>query len=402
MSFWGVTLVACEAYTLTPESPLHVTKAVLGADADSNNGARNMVQCRVGDAQPVCICSLRAGSEEQTSMDLVFEQGTEVTFLTSGPGTVYLTGYFVNHFIEKEEEEEMDEDDDEDDEDYEPEDDDDDDDAGENDDDDDDENEKEKEEDDDDDEEEMTDEKAKKRNHGDSEEEEKPQKRACSLSPEKTDNKEAGKGRSVHFEEKKSPATKEAHVPVTPPPSHVHAAANHMQTPYRLSGRHSGIPDSNAPTESAQTSTSPSKQAKQSPGKQSPAKQQQQQQEKQKEQQQQKKKGPETRKTPEGLTITETRVGTGAVARPGNTVFVRYVGQLSNGKVFDKSGNKPFRFDLGTGQVIRGWDLGVKDMRVGGKRRLVIPPQLGYGRSGTGPIPPNATLIFDVELVSVR
>ena len=97
-------------------------------------------------------------------------------------------------------------------------------------------------------------------------------------------------------------------------------------------------------------------------------------------------------------------VGTGDVAAAGDSVTVNYVGALSDGKVFDASANhgQPFTFTLGAGQVIKGWDEGVAGMKVGGTRTLVIPASLGYGATGAGGvIPPNATLIFQVQLVSV-
>lgn len=103
---------------------------------------------------------------------------------------------------------------------------------------------------------------------------------------------------------------------------------------------------------------------------------------------------------------TDLVVGTGAVASSGNTVTVAYTGWLhdssrpdAKGAQFDSNTNVSFR--LGAGQVIRGWDLGVPGMRVGGQRRLVIPPDLAYGSTGSGPIPPNATLVFDITLNGV-
>ena len=107
------------------------------------------------------------------------------------------------------------------------------------------------------------------------------------------------------------------------------------------------------------------------------------------------------------LQIEDIRVGTGAEAAPGKTVFVHYVGTLqANGKKFDASRDRgqPFSFPLGTGRVIKGWDQGVAGMKVGGMRKLIIPPHLGYGASGVGNglIPPNATLVFEVELLDVR
>ena len=110
------------------------------------------------------------------------------------------------------------------------------------------------------------------------------------------------------------------------------------------------------------------------------------------------------------FSATDLVVGTGAQAANGNTVTVHYTGWLYSssgtdykGQQFDtSSGGSGFSFVLGTGYVIAGWDQGVLGMRVGGKRRLVIPPALGYGASGTGPIPGNATLVFDVELLSAQ
>jgi FKBP-type peptidyl-prolyl cis-trans isomerase len=110
-------------------------------------------------------------------------------------------------------------------------------------------------------------------------------------------------------------------------------------------------------------------------------------------------------KTPSGLEYTETEAGTGAQAVAGKTVSVHYTGKLTNGKVFDSSHSRgePIRFPLGAGRVIKGWDEGIALMKVGGKATLTIPPELGYGERGAGGvIPPNATLIFEVELVSVK
>lgn len=109
--------------------------------------------------------------------------------------------------------------------------------------------------------------------------------------------------------------------------------------------------------------------------------------------------------TPSGLEYIDVAVGTGPTARAGQQVSVHYTGWLTNGTKFDSSVDRgqPFQFALGRGQVIRGWDEGVAGMQVGGKRRLLIPADLGYGARGAGgAIPPNATLIFDVELLDVR
>jgi FKBP-type peptidyl-prolyl cis-trans isomerase FkpA len=108
---------------------------------------------------------------------------------------------------------------------------------------------------------------------------------------------------------------------------------------------------------------------------------------------------------PAKLEIDDTSPGKGREATTGDTVHVEYTGTLMNGTKFDSTddhGGEPFKFTIGNGEVIKGWDLGVVGMKVGGKRRLRIPPDLGYGENGSPPtIPANAGLIFDIELVSI-
>lgn len=105
-----------------------------------------------------------------------------------------------------------------------------------------------------------------------------------------------------------------------------------------------------------------------------------------------------------GLQINDAVVGTGDIAVAGKSVTVHYTGVFVDGKKFDSSLDRgvPFTFTLGSGMVIKGWDLGVEGMKVGGKRILVVPPQLGYGPNDYGPIPGNSTLIFQVELLEVK
>jgi peptidylprolyl isomerase len=115
-------------------------------------------------------------------------------------------------------------------------------------------------------------------------------------------------------------------------------------------------------------------------------------------------KGAKTTVTRSGLKYTILKAGTGAKPKPGQEVFVHYTGTLTNGKKFDSSRDKgtPFSFKVGAGQVIPGWDEALSTMKVGERRKLTIPPRLGYGAAGAGGvIPPNATLIFDVELLKL-
>ena len=108
--------------------------------------------------------------------------------------------------------------------------------------------------------------------------------------------------------------------------------------------------------------------------------------------------------TDTGLQYIDVRVGEGDAAEAGSTAVVHYTGWLVNGKKFDSSldRNQTFDFPVGGGRVIKGWDQGVAGMKVGGVRKLIVPPDLGYGSRGIGPIPPDATLVFEVELVGVK
>ena len=107
-----------------------------------------------------------------------------------------------------------------------------------------------------------------------------------------------------------------------------------------------------------------------------------------------------------GLIIENMEIGDGTEAQDYNKVVVNYTGKLEDGSIFDSSlnpGREPFTFTLGVGSVIKGWDIGIKGMKVGGRRRLTVPPELGYGDKGAGSvIPPGATLIFDVDLLEVE
>jgi len=110
--------------------------------------------------------------------------------------------------------------------------------------------------------------------------------------------------------------------------------------------------------------------------------------------------------TPSGLKYRDVLVGKGPVPKQGDDILVNYTGKFTNGKIFDSSvgpGRGPFELHLGRGEVIKGWDEGIATMHVGGKRKLIIPPDLAYGQQGyPGAVPPNATLLFDVELLKIK
>jgi peptidylprolyl isomerase len=108
--------------------------------------------------------------------------------------------------------------------------------------------------------------------------------------------------------------------------------------------------------------------------------------------------------TADGLQMQDLAVGSGQEVKSGDTVTVQYLGTLIDGTKFDSSydRNQPFTTQIGVGQVIKGWDEGIVGMKVGGKRKLTIPPALGYGNQAAGSIPPNSTLVFEVELLSVK
>jgi FKBP-type peptidyl-prolyl cis-trans isomerase FkpA len=107
-------------------------------------------------------------------------------------------------------------------------------------------------------------------------------------------------------------------------------------------------------------------------------------------------------KLPSGMYIRDTPAGSGAEAKKGALVTVRYTGWLANGRQFDSNLVNGFQFSLGAGEVISGWDLGVEGMKVGGTRQLIIPPNLAYGASGNGPIPGDSVLVFLVTVVNTR
>eukprot|EP00727_Mastigamoeba_balamuthi_P011965 m51a1_g7391 putative peptidyl-prolyl cis-trans isomerase fkbp53-like (513) ;mRNA; r:133271-135768 len=510
--FWGLQLKPNEAVTEEPETTLHITQAALGA-CDAETSERNVLQCQI-DGKVIVLCSLRHGAAENVSLDLVFAQGSKVTFFASGPGDVYLSGYHVVALDDYDDDDDY-EDDDEcachaagfDEEDLEDDDDDDDDDeaprrphsmlralleSGDM--------------DEDDDEDFVPEE-------GEDEEE---AEGVAELRRVLREEKAAAKDKTLRIarveeqegEEQPEPdaeegdrmivesATKDAQKKQQQAEQRKRKTSVHFAEEGAQKEAQQAKGDNQPPQKRARKSPSPDQQqqqgeeqAKSSKQEKPKAKtskdaQQQKQQEDQaampppqkalskkerrkamkeaqqaaaQEQPQQQQQAAEKPKEAEaaaqapaanvpstptkeadphalkrkdtprptrkavateadsglpipmkpvrlksGLVVQDVVMGKGNKPTPGKTVAVRYIGRLVNGKVFDENlRGQPFRFRFATGEVIRGWDVGISGMRVGGKRRLTIPPALAYGSSGAPPdIPPQATLSFEVELIS--
>lgn len=349
--FWGIELEPSKPQTLTPKYPLHITKCILGSSSSAaeEEKARTIVKCQSGEEtkSSFVIASLRVGVKEQTSLDLVFEPEVPIVLSTSGPSKVNLVGFYITTF-DNDEEEDFDDEEDFDEEDEEEE--------------------GDEEEEDDDDEDNLEALLGDKELEDDEEdfdpnENEKANKEQrmrdiiddkifkSELKAEKRQLKEEEE------EEEKAPAK----------PSKKVQKVEKVEKPQK-------------------TAKEPEKK-----------KQQQQQQ------QQKKTTGYEPQKFSNGLIVQDIAVGKGAKPIRGHKIVMTYVGRLKNGKVFDSCTRaNPFSFKFGVGQVIKGWDIGINGMQVGGKRKLTIPPSLGYGSQRVGPIPANSTLIFDVELIAVK
>jgi len=481
--FWGALLKPCVNEEELPPYPLHLTHAALGVGGDGEGSSlRNVVSCRVEGGPTFVVGSLRAGSCEDLALDLVFEAGKRVTFVSSGPGDVHLTGYYVSHFVEREEGDEEEEDEEEEEEERkerrrrvimrEPEkkrmkyndpldlgemiesDEEEEEEEEEGDDDDkkkDEEKEEEEEEEDDDDiddstpmkpksllaaliaEDTIDDDEAdetfvlgdtteedaadaadqlemekelkikhcdyskapedkhtnKKEQQQEEEEEEEKEEEEKEEEEEEEEDDDSSK-KKVHFsfdssedkEDEKVSNENEEHK------KKVALLDARQATPYVRKERLAQFPkeSTSSSNKNATESKKPDSEKKSNTEKNN------------------KKNSfvPKGRETKEGLYIEDLVVGKGKTPKPGRPVLVKYRGTLDSGKVFDRSGKKPFRFVFGTGQVIRGWDLGLADMHVGGKRKLRIPPALAYGKERAGSIPPNSTLTFEVELVDAK
>uniref|UniRef100_A0A7S0WTS9 FK506-binding protein n=1 Tax=Chlamydomonas leiostraca TaxID=1034604 RepID=A0A7S0WTS9_9CHLO len=386
MAFWGLVVKPGKdnAYVPPPENHnLHLSQAALPASIKDNTRVSVLAK-RGADDEGVIICTLKAGTQDSVPLDLFFDRYAE--FHIVGPQTgveVHLSGYYVppdelpQGMGDSEDDEDYtgeDEDEDEDDEDG----------AmvphgmfpmmdGDDDDDDD-------EEDEDDDDEDMDDDEDEE---GDSEDEEGGVTRRPHVVIEEVKEEEAkpaakGKQQQQKQDGKKRPA--EEAKPAAQPAAKKQAAE-------AGAGKDKATPGK--PAAATPAKPEPKSEAKAAPEAPKSGKKN------------------NVRRWENGFEIEDVAMGpaNGKLAKAGKKVAVRYTGRLkNNGKVFDSTkGKATFTFRLGVGEVIKGWDQGVEGMRVGDKRRIVVPPAMGYGSSGVrGAIPPNATLEFDVELVDVK
>ncbi|EGG14784.1 FKBP-type peptidylprolyl cis-trans isomerase [Cavenderia fasciculata] len=319
--FWGLEIKK-EAVKFTPPYDTHVTGACLAAAAKGTE--RNILVVKY-DGQEYSLCSLVLGKNEHSSLDLIFEEGKEVSFQVLGSGQpIHVTGFFVSQMDANEDDEDDMEDEDE--EGLEG---------------------LEGSDDDEDEDEELED------------DEEIDEELFKQLVAEEAAKQLKRKNATAAAEQPIKKTKAEQAAPVAKPAA---APAKPTASPAKK-----------------EAAAAPAKAA-------TPTKNEQ----------------PKIVKNPNGLIVQDMIVGSGPEATRGKTVAVKYIGKLTNGKTFDSSLKRTFDFSLGLGEVIKGWDLGVAGMKVGGKRRLTIPSHLGYGAQGAKPdIPPHATLVFDVELCRV-
>lgn len=435
MAFWGCAIKAGKEAPFVPspegDEKLHVSQACMAPGASKNAKATLMV--RVGDnEEPLAVAALREGASESVALDLVLDQYTE--FSVIGNATVHLTGYYMPEYaIDGDSDEEDDEEDDEDGHMYTEEelnamndqilgfdengvpiv-------AGEYDSEEDSDFDSDDMESDSEDEFDSAEEDllngedggvlGRKKSGGkavieditDAEEGKKGGKKAAALgvpAPKEFDDEDVGgSDEEEESDESESEEEEEEEEPVAPQPQKKKAPA----------------------AKAAQTKNNKRKAEDEKPAVAAAAAEKKKKEEPKTKKEVAAKKGEDKKKIvaeqvtsgnkrvrryANGFEVEDVQMGssTGKLAKPGKTVLVRYVGRLKNGTVFDQTkGKSTFKFRLGVGEVIKGWDRGVEGMRVGDKRKLIIPPVMGYGSSKTGPIPANSELHFDVELVDVK
>ncbi|KAI8980416.1 hypothetical protein BDB01DRAFT_836637 [Pilobolus umbonatus] len=359
--FWGLELIPGKTYTQEVTTPFRVAMAALSDELKSES--RSSVHVSVNGNNYV-LCTLIPNKIEQQLLDIVFAEGEEVVFSTSGENVIHLTGNYT--FNDEEDSDyneellqqymngEMGSDDEEIDSDE----------VGED-------SDEELEEVSDEEEEEEEEEKvvtkpSKKRAAESVVEPQTKKQKATKEEPKKEPKKEVKKEEPKKEVKKEEPKKKEAKKDVK--------------------------------KEEPKKEEPKKKEAK----KEEPKKEESKKKEDKKEEP---KAAPKITKLPNGLVTEDVKVGSGASCKSGQRIGMRYIGKLaSNGKVFDKNvSGKPFVFNLGRSEVIKGWDIGIVGMKVGGERKLMIPAALAYGKRGAPPdIPKNANLVFDVKLVSIK
>ncbi|KAI7818950.1 hypothetical protein BC939DRAFT_495611 [Gamsiella multidivaricata] len=375
LGFWGLTVFPEKTYTQIVEDSFKLSMAAL--DEETKPG-RSSIRVTINN-KTFILCSLIADQIEQQNLDLVFTEGEEISFSVSGDNAVHLSGNYLpeDEGMDYDEEDiegnmdDEDEDDEDDDEDEEDE-------AirilmakgakriadfdGDEEDDDDSEEDPDFTGEDDEDEDEDSDDED---NDGDDDNEQREN--------DDEDDSDSDEDEDEEEEEEEEVPTvkKQLVVEPVPPPAKKQKVAEEKAVPVKAKEEH---------------------RKKEEP--------------KDKEEPKKKEEGKKDniKTLPNGLIIEDVKVGNGARAKAGKKIGMRYIGRLTNGKVFDKNtSGKPFQFNLGRGEVIKGWDLGIQGMQLGGERRLTIPSTLAYGEKGAPPsIPRNATLVFEVKLVTLK
>ncbi|KAG0097578.1 peptidylprolyl isomerase fpr4 [Podila epicladia] len=390
LGFWGLTVFPEKTYTQVVDNSFKLSMAALD---EVTKPGRTSIRVTV-DKKTFILCSLTPGKVEQQNLDLVFTEGEEITFSVSGDTAVHLSG---NYLPEDDDGEYGDEDDMYGDLDEESDDDEDEDDSDENstaiitkgakrlaqfemDSDDDEDSEEDPDftgEDDEDEEDEDEDDEEENDVEGqDSEEEEDGEDDEDEEEEDEDDEEDEEAMFAAAEAELKEAELKEARKK---------EEAAKKDTAKKKQEANAAAAKKQKVSEDKAVTTKPKEEAP-------------------KKEETPKKKEEHKKTLPNGLTIEDVKAGEGARAKSGKKIGMRYIGRLANGKVFDKNtGGKPFSFSLGRGEVIKGWDLGIQGMQLGGERRLTIPPALAYGARGAPPdIPPNSTLVFEVKLVSLK
>ncbi|KAG5670168.1 hypothetical protein PVAND_000449 [Polypedilum vanderplanki] len=367
--FWGLILKANKRYTQVLSKPFHLSSAALDHSTSDDEPVQVMYS---HEDRSYLLCTLRKGKKEQCMLDLNFAEGDKLCFLTKGNGIVHLTGFLIpeqDDFSDLEDEEEEEEE-----------------------------------------ENELPDLREKLKNKQ-SKEKSKPTK------PEVANKKKPVEESDEEDEEESDEDDSDENDPNS---SNLPLENDEDDDEDEDDSEEEDDDDEEDESDEEEEAQPPPKKQAKLENKQATKKEKQngfangqekkEKKDKPKNQEQEKVKQEkggatgEAKKLQGGLKIQDLKVGTGAEAKPGKKIQVYYEGKLmSNNKTFDSAKSGPgFKMTLGRGEVIKGWDIGLQGMKVGGKRKLIIPPNLGYGPRGNPPvIPPNSTLVFEVELKNV-